>query len=86
MAVTKRTVVVAVTVELDGQVTVFEQEEYWEGGIQNGVLEATSPKRGRRIDVGDDATAEDDLIKDVINGNLHSQARKDARDAAKAAR
>lgn len=85
MAISKRTVVQDVAVEPDGQIIIYEVTEYWEGGVTNGTLEVVGPRRGRRVDVGDDVTAEDDLVKDVVNGNLHSQARKDARDAKKAA-
>lgn len=83
MAITKRTVLVKVEVLLDGQLIVFEQEEYWEGGFVNGVLETTGPVRGRHVDVGDDVAAEDEIIRDVVNGNLHSQSRKDARDTVR---
>lgn len=84
MALSKRTVVLDIKVEADGQVIVFEQEEYWEGGFTSGVMETTGPRTGRRLDVGDDSTSEDQLVKDVINGNVHSAARKTARDAVKA--
>jgi hypothetical protein len=83
MAITKRTVVLDLRVEADGQVVVFEQDEYWEGAFDTGVLETISPRRGRKLDVGDDVTSEDILVKDTVNGNLHSQARQDARDAAR---
>ena len=84
MALSKRTVVLDIKVEVDGQVIVFEQDEYWEGGFTSGTMEATGPRTGRRLDVGDDVTAEDQLVKDVINGNVHSAARRTARDTVKA--
>lgn len=85
MAITKRTVVQDIKVQLDGQVIVFEVEEYWEGGFTTGTLETTGPRTGRVIDVGDDATAEDQLVKDVISGDLHNATRISDRDAVRSA-
>ncbi len=84
MAITKRTIIQDIAVKADGQVIVYEVTEYWEGGFTNGILEATGPRTGHLIDVGDSITGEDQLVKDVINGNLHSATRKTARAAAKA--
>jgi hypothetical protein len=86
MAITKRVVIQDVAVEADGQLAVYEVIEYWEGGVINGTLEVTGPRKRRQIDVGDDVAADDALIKDIVNGNLHSAARKDTRDAIKAAK
>jgi len=84
MALTKVTKIQDMKVLPDGQIMVFEADEYWEGGTSNGTLEITGPRTGRLIDVGDDVSAEDDLIKDTAQV-LHSQARINARAAVKAA-
>ena len=77
MAITKEMFVESVIVREDGQVDIVERTQYFDEG-----LVVTSRKDKRRIDVGDDVTAESYLIKDVVNGNLHSQSRRDARAAA----
>lgn len=87
MARSERTVVVSRSILDDGQIQVTEKLEVWEGGFTTGTLVASGPNTGRLIDVGDDTSGEaDDLIKDAINGNLHSAARKQARDDIKAAK
>jgi hypothetical protein len=80
MAITKRTIVNRVEVLSDGRIRVRETVEFYEGGIINGTLEGTGELPARIIDVGDDVTSEDPLIKDVVNGNLHTAARKTARE------
>ena len=80
MAITKEMFVESVIVRGDGQVDVVERTQYFDEG-----LVVTSRKDTRRIDVGDDVAAESALIRDVVDGNLHNQARKDARDAARLA-
>ena len=79
--VTKTVEIESVSVQLDGQVHVVELTHYMEKG------KVMSSRRDNRvIDVGDTVlVGEDQLVKDVINGNLHSAARKTARDAVKAA-
>lgn len=64
----------------DGQIQIIEVTHYKEGGVI-----MSSRRDDRMIDVGDDVSAEDELIRDVVNGNLHSQGRRDARAAAEAA-
>jgi len=77
MAITKEMFTESIVVNTDGQVDVVERTQYFDEG-----LVVTSRKDTRRIDVGDDVAAESALIRDVVNGNLHNQARRDARDAA----
>lgn len=84
MARSEHTAILSLAVEPDGQVVIYEQLQVWEGGIVNGYIVATGPRTGRNIDVGDDTSGEDQLVLDTINGNLHTQARIDARDAEKA--
>lgn len=85
MALSQRTVVQNVQVDPDGQVRVYEIIEIWEGGFANGTLVGTGPRTGRNLDVGDTIRgSESQLVKDVVNGNLHSAGRKAARDAVKA--
>lgn len=87
MALSKRTVIEEIRVAVDGQVHVFERTEIWEGGFVNGTLEGKGSRTGRTLDVGDTiAGSESQLVKDVVNGNLHSAGRKAARDAKKAER
>ncbi len=78
MAITKEVVFEKMRVLPDGQIQIIEVTNY----IERGVIQS-SRRDDRMIDVGDDVTAESDLIRDVVNGNLHSQARKDARDSAR---
>ena len=80
MAITKEVFIESTIVHEDGQVDVVERTQYFDEG-----LVVTSRKDTRRIDVGEDVTRESDLVKDVVNGNLHNQARIDARDAARLA-
>jgi hypothetical protein len=81
MALTKHTTLEALTVNLDGTLFVYEIDQVWEGGL-SGTLVASSPKRGRLVDIDDDTSTEDLLIQDVVSGNLHSQDRRDARATA----
>ena len=80
MPITKEMFVEGVMVLVDGQIDVVERTQYFDEGFV-----VTSRKDTRRIDVGDDVAAESELIRDVVNGNLHNQARRDARDAARLA-
>ena len=80
MAITKEMFTESVIVRVDGQIDVVVRTQYFDGGFV-----VTSRKDTRTIDVGDDVTAENELIRDVVNGNLHNQARRDARDAARLA-
>jgi len=80
MAITKQVFIESITVLEDGQIDVVSRTQYFDEG-----LVVTSRKDTRRIDVGDNVAAESGLIKDVVNGNLHSQSRRDARDTARAA-
>ena len=80
MAITKRSFVEKTTVLEDGQIEIVERTQYFDEGFV-----VTSRKDTRTIDVGDDVAAESELIRDVVNGNLHNQARRDARDAARQA-
>lgn len=80
MAITKEMFVESVIVLEDGQVDVVVRTQYFDEGFV-----VTSRKDTRRIDVGDDVAAESALIRDVVNGNLHNQARQDARDVARLA-
>ena len=86
MALSRHTVVVGITVMMDGRVQVTEREEIYEGGRTSGERIAVGSNIGRIIDLDDTVDAgEDDLVKDVINGNIQTQARIDARTAARAA-
>ena len=80
MAVTKKISFVSMTVYEDGQIDVLERTDYMEGGVV-----MSGRRDNRRIDVGDSVASEDQLVKDVVSGNLHNKARKDARQAAKEA-
>ncbi len=80
MAITKEVFIEGVIVRVDGQVEVVTRTQYFDEGFV-----VTSRKDTHPIDVGDDVTREDDLVKDVVNGNLHNQTRIDARDAARQA-
>ena len=79
MALSKRIVIKNIRVETDGVVHIFEDVEVWDGGSTNGTMIA-STKAVRTIQPGDKVAAgEDQLVKDVINGNVHSAERKAAR-------
>jgi hypothetical protein len=80
MAITKVVTVEDIRALKDGQLIVKETVKF----IEDGAVIATTTL-SRRIDVGDDVRNEDDLIKKVVNGNLHDAARKAAREAVKAA-
>ena len=77
MAITKRMFVERTTVLEDGQIEIVERTQYLDEGFV-----VTSRKDIRTIDVGDDVTAESDLIKNIVNGKLHTAARIEARAAA----
>ena len=78
MAVTKKISFVSMTIYEDGQIDILEKTNYMEGGkVMSG------RRDNRRIDVGDSVASEDQLVKDVVNGNLHNKARKDARELIK---
>ena len=74
MAITKTSFVEKTTVLEDGQIEIQERTQYRDDGFV-----VTSRSDIRTIDVGDDLTAESDLVKDIVNGNLHNQSRRDAR-------
>ncbi len=78
MAIAKRIVIEDIKVERDGQVVVFEHLEHWEGGFLNGVLELSGPRTGRVIDVGDNVSNEEQIVKDTVQ-NLHTPKRIAAR-------
>ncbi len=78
MAIEKETV--EVTVLPDGQVQLKEATRYVEDG--KVMMERHDI---RTIDCGDGTAEEDQLIKDIINGNLHSAARIAQRVAVKKA-
>ena len=80
MPITKEMFVEGVMVLVDGQIDVVERTQYFDEGFV-----VTSRKDTRRIDVGDDVAAESELIRDVVNGNLHNQDRRDARAVARLA-
>jgi hypothetical protein len=86
MALSKRTRLEALSVREDGTLIAYEVVEYWEGGFVSGTLEHTTRRTGRMIDVGDDVTAEEPLIKDTVSGDLHTTERIAGRDAVKALR
>ncbi len=83
MAISKRVVIEDIKVLTDGQVIVFEVTEYWNGGFIKGTMETVGPRTGRMLDVGDDVTMEDQIVRDIVKGTLHSAARKTARDIVK---
>jgi hypothetical protein len=80
MAVTKVITQEKVQVMADGQVEVITRTDYREAGKI-----MSSRRDARVIDVGDDVSGEDQLVQDVVSGNLHSAARKKVRDDIKAA-
>ena len=71
MAITKRIFVDKIEVLEDGQLNIRTATQFFEGG------EAVSEKSFHRktIEVGDDVTAEDALVKDVVDGKLFTAAR-----------
>jgi hypothetical protein len=71
-----------VTLQQDGQMLVTEVEQFVDTATDEPV--GTGRSIQRFIDIGDDVSAESLVIQDAVNGNLHSQARKDARDIVKA--
>ncbi len=78
MAVEKETVEVQVLP--DGQVQLKVATRYLEEG--KVIMERHDL---RIIDCGDDVSTEDQLVKDIVNGNLHSTARIADREEIKAA-
>lgn len=76
MALSKKTVIESVNVLLDGRIVVLEIEEVWDGGFKKGAVIATGTRRRRWINPGDDVSTEDQLIQDIVNGNLHTAERK----------
>ena len=77
MAVQKETVEIIVLP--DGQVQLKVATRYLEGG--KVMMERHD---FRMIDCGDDVSTEDQLIKDIVNGNLHTASRIASRDVIKA--
>jgi len=81
MAILERQVLLGLNVELDGQIVKFYRREFYDDITDEVKMEGS--RTGVRIDVGDDITGEDVLIRDTVNGNLHTPARKTVRDAVK---
>jgi hypothetical protein len=78
MAVTKKVTPVEITVLSDGQVRIKEKTSFIDGG------QVASERHDYRfIDVGDSVASEIQLIKDIVNGNLHNPARLAARELVK---
>jgi hypothetical protein len=64
----------------DGRIRLTEETNFFiDDVLQSG------RKDHRFIEVGDDVSGEDQIVKDIVNGNLHTPARKSARDAVIAA-
>ena len=78
MALTKQIAVDRITVLADGRMRVREVTYILENGQK--IAQTRHPKV---IDVGDDVSGEPQLVRDVAK-NMHTPARKAARDAAKA--
>ena len=79
MALTKEIKTTAIEVREDGQLTLHDMVTILEDDVQ-----ITSYVEMRNVDVGEDIAAESDLVKDTAK-NLHTPARKTARDVVKAA-
>ncbi len=78
MALTKTVTQKEVAVMADGQVRILEETSVFDNG------EFLSARKDHRfIDVGGSVTGETQLVKDVINGNLHDATRTAARQAVK---
>ena len=82
MALTKETVLLDLRVEENGSIAKFERTDI----LEDGVVIVEGPRTGTWIYPGDDVANETQLVKDVVNGNLHSQERKDAGAAELAAK
>ncbi len=71
-----------VQIEADGTVSVQYETIITDDGAQ--IAQSVD---GRVIDIGDDVSGEDELIRDIISGNLHTATRKKAKeDRLKAAK
>ena len=81
MPITRETITDSINVLEDGQMRV--QEATW--FVEDGVRVGTPTYHRYIVDVGDDLTGKDQLVKDTAN-NLHTPARKAKRDALKAER
>ena len=80
MALTKEVTQKEIVVMKDGQVRILEETSVFDNG------EFLSARKDHRfIDVGDDVSSEDQLVQDVVNGNLHSVDRIADRNAVKQA-
>jgi hypothetical protein len=82
MAYTKETEVTHVQTMADGQLIVEEVDVFVDS--VSGERSQGINRRRRRINVGDDVTAEPQLVKDVAKG-VHTVARANKRAAAKQA-
>lgn len=80
MPITKETIIIETKVMNDGQLHIIEADIYDDGTSKSEPVN----RRRRIIEVGDDVTAEDQLIKDVVKG-VHTVARVNARAEAKSA-
>ena len=84
MAIIEKRITEKLEVLPDGQIQVKERDVYVDDTDPDTVLAVKSTHR-RVIDVGDDVTNEPTLVKDVVNGRLHTPVRKTRRQAFKAA-
>ena len=71
MAITKNSFVEKTTVLEDGRIEIQERTQYRDDGFV-----VTSRRDVRTIDVGDNVATESDLVKDIVDGNLHNQDRR----------
>ena len=78
------TEVVACVVTPDGRIEVVEETNFWTGASagQGEKFVKPAPQSRRIIDIGADVSNEIQLIKDIVNGNLHTPERAALRQVA----
>lgn len=79
MAITEVTVVVGREVLDDGRIRLREEFQAWEGGTTNGFVKYRKHDF-RIIEVGDDVSNEEPLVKDMVDGKIFTVARVTERD------
>ena len=84
MAIITRRDTEKVEVLADGQLQVKEVDVLYDD-VADEIVGRKGTHR-RTIDVGDSVTAENALIKDIVNGNLHKPARVNRRNSTRVAR
>lgn len=76
MAINTREILQDIKVDSDGRMHIFEVLEFWDGVPGIGNLLGVGPRKGRTIEVGDVVPGnEDALVRDLIDGKLHTPQR-----------